>query len=196
MNALNSPLEVLAINYARFGFFDVLNNLWTWVGVLAETLGFWRIQAGAADARAASEASYCSVPNHPQPALHEDASSVGCPSVVDEKPIQWPDVSLVATASAHPLMTVSNGYEMTKRRFTVYYDDDWHSDDNQTEEDPVAVVGAEEVSGSEYRCGLEWWSRWERVLIVRNGDMGWCRYQDLAVFDGSVVRLWDDKRLQ
>lgn len=68
----------------------------------------------------------------------------------------------------------------------MYYEDDQVSDENQVEADLAAVVGAEEGAGGE----VEWWSGWERVLRVRNGDVGWCRYQDLAVLDGSVVRLW------
>ncbi|KAK4774634.1 hypothetical protein SAY86_009569 [Trapa natans] len=179
MDALDSSIEVLAIDYARCGFFALLNNLWTWATVAAAAIGFWRI-------RAAAGVTCCTVPDrhaHPhQRPFHEGASSVGCSSVPDEKPY-------VTTGSAYPLESASDGFEMvTKRRFTVYYDEECDSDeDDHMEMDPAVVVGVEE----EFSGSLGWWSGWERALRVRNGDMLWYRCQDMTVFDGNVVRLWD-----
>lgn len=180
------------IDYVRFGLFAVLDNLWTCVVVLTAAFSFQRIRAGAAAAVRATLATSRSSTADLQPRLQEDASSNGCSSVSDGKcrPSWWMEVSRVTTASPHPLVLAPGGYEMTKRRFTVYYDNDRVSDENQVEADPVAVVGAEEDGGG----GVEWWSGWERVLRTRNGDVGWCRYQDLTVLDGSVVRLWHGKR--
>ncbi|KAI3802821.1 hypothetical protein L1987_30964 [Smallanthus sonchifolius] len=32
---------------------------------------------------------------------------------------------------------------------------------------------------------------WEAVLKLKTAEIGWYRYQDLTVLDGSVVRLWN-----
>lgn len=195
-SALDTPLEALAIDCVRFGLFTVVSNLWTWVTVLTAALSFWRIRASPFAARAAPTVRCPSAPD-PQPPLREDASSSACrtSSVSDEKPCpsQRTSASHATAASSHPLVAASGDYGVTKGRFTVYYDDDRETDDNEMEE-LVAATGSERVGGGNYGSGLDWWGGWAMALKVRNGDSGWYRYQDRAVLDGSVVRLWDDHK--
>ncbi|KAL6965799.1 hypothetical protein U1Q18_036860 [Sarracenia purpurea var. burkii] len=50
MNALDSPVEVMAFNYLSFGFLTAANNnIWAWVAVMttAAAVSFWRIRASA-----------------------------------------------------------------------------------------------------------------------------------------------------
>ncbi|OWM84064.1 uncharacterized protein LOC116189550 [Punica granatum] len=200
MNALDSPLEALAINYVRFGLLAVVNNLWTWVAVVTAAVSFWRIRATATSVRAAAAVGCSSMPEPQSP--HEDAcsSSNECRSVLQGKPRpsrQADDVSSRGIAAlAHPLVAVSSKYDVTKGRFTVYYEDDRDVNHNQNEEaEATATVGAEKCDGGIYGSRLEWSGRRDMVFRVRNGDSGWYRYQDLKVFDGSVVRLWDDAHI-
>ncbi|GMJ07265.1 hypothetical protein like AT5G20790 [Hibiscus trionum] len=179
---LDSPLEALAFNYVSFGIFTVVNNLWALVAVVTAGLSFWRIRAAAAAAGATTSAG-CVQSDDQKPSL-----SISDRARDESRPIPeagdklTPSASVVET-SVSPLA----GRGVTKGgkfKVTVYYEDDREKSD-------VDVDG--EMTGTGWSDGggdcNEWW---ERVLRLRNGEMGWYRYQDLAALNGNVVRLWDE----
>ncbi|KAL0338855.1 UNVERIFIED_CONTAM: hypothetical protein Sangu_1407600 [Sesamum angustifolium] len=188
MNALDSPLEALALNYLSYGFFTAVNNIWAWVAVITAAVSFWRI-------RALSSASV-STPE-PRRWSQDTASSTSSsapPKVAERVAVGPAAVSTAGEAqlSSAPAKTScpTLGREAsTKTKFSLYYGEvDFREDDeggeNENDGDGAAVVG--EKSG---RYLSEDWER--MMVVVRMGDMGWYRWQDRAVFDGSVVRLWD-----
>ncbi|KAG5596185.1 hypothetical protein H5410_037417 [Solanum commersonii] len=96
-------------------------------------------------------------------------------------------------ASNNMMMLSDDAFsEGTKGKLTVYFkqdedgdecintsgDDDDDDDDQEGEEDH----------------GVEWFENWEKLLKLRNGEMGWYCYQDMKVINGSIVRLWDEQR--
>lgn len=165
MNALDSPIEALAINYVHFGFLAVAGNLWAWLTVVTAALSFWRIRTTFSSSRTVAKLSFPPPEEHRRPP-EEATPAVLCPS---------PAV----------LGTGLDSY-VAKRRFTMCFEMD------ATEEEEEAVEGKEVDGGC--AGGGEWWSGWENVLRERNGEVGWYSCQDLSVLDGRVVRLWDEDR--
>ncbi|XP_042509601.1 uncharacterized protein LOC122085196 [Macadamia integrifolia] len=86
-----------------------------------------------------------------------------------------------------------------KAKFTLYYSElnDKSSKEEEEEEDPIEDVDVLLCSSGAppellYSSGL-WCS--DGTSARREGDLlSWYRYQDLTVFNGSVVRLWDCHR--
>ncbi|KAL0410383.1 UNVERIFIED_CONTAM: hypothetical protein Slati_3628000 [Sesamum latifolium] len=191
MNALDSPLEALALNYLSYGFLTAVNNIWAWVAVITAAVSFWRIRA----------LSSAPVSTSPEPRCRSQdtasTSSSAPPKVAERAAAEPAAVSTAGEAqlSSAPTKTSCPTLERegsTKTKFSLYYEeDDFREDDeggeNEDDGDRAAVVG--EKSG---RCVSEDWER--MMVVVRTGDMGWYRWQDRAVFDGSVVRLWDQGR--
>ncbi|KAK4760085.1 hypothetical protein SAY87_023216 [Trapa incisa] len=170
----------------------VVNNLWACVAVLTAALSFWRIEATTVTATSVSRSSS---PPSPQqlPSPREDPIPIGIPRTLSSPVAHHKrSPSRKADVSEQPFVT-------TKRRFAAYYDvDDRREEDcDETEEPPVVATAAGTVSevirAGNYNIGtaLDWW---EMALKVRNGDSAPYRYQDRAVLDGSVVRLWKDTR--
>ncbi|KAK4783361.1 hypothetical protein SAY86_007735 [Trapa natans] len=170
----------------------VVNNLWACVAVLTAAPSFWRIEATTVTATSVSRSSS---PPSPQqlPSPREDPIPIGIPRTLSSPVAHHkPSPSRKADVSEQPFVT-------TKRRFAAYYDvDDRREEDcDETEEPPVVATAAGTVSevirAGNYNIGtaLDWW---EMALKVRNGDSAPYRYQDRAVLDGSVVRLWKDTR--
>ncbi|CAF2136865.1 hypothetical protein BRARA_B00907 [Brassica rapa] len=184
MATLDSPLEALALEYASFGCLAVVNNVWTWIAVVTAAVSFWRIRVTTIKVEDGHgcvllEGSKASKPEqetgHYQPqavagAVGETATAQGKETVVWE-----------------PLVCDEG---VTKGKLTMYYE--------VGVEGERCVDGDGEVTDVSYGGGLghcgEWWERWERVLKMRTGDDDWYRYVDVTVLNGSVVRLWDDKR--
>ena len=67
MNALDSPLEALALDYINVGFLTIVNNLWTWVAVITAAVSFWRIRVATGGAVAATSSDEC--PSQPSPPM-------------------------------------------------------------------------------------------------------------------------------
>ncbi|GAB4838108.1 hypothetical protein Ancab_027639 [Ancistrocladus abbreviatus] len=93
-----------------------------------------------------------------------------------------------------PSNSGSNGYDgVTKGKFTFAY----YSDEEEVEEreDDDGLVEVEWDEGVVRGC---WSDQETKVMDVMTGlrmeDMGWYKYQDLKVLDGSVVRLWEKGR--
>ncbi|TXG61698.1 hypothetical protein EZV62_013061 [Acer yangbiense] len=192
MNVLESPLEALAFNYLSFGFITAVNNLWTWVAVITAAVSFWKIKTAGG-----STTSY-SPDLHHQP--HNDPNTTGSQplpkiSPVDsiiEPPAPAPAAASDTTRSSSALCDVKDDGD-TKRKFTLYYQEEEMEESNTDGE--IKVVDQE--WGEEYYYyrdhihGREEW--WEKVMRFRVVDMGWRRYQDSTVINGNIVRLWDDE---
>ncbi|KAG2311256.1 hypothetical protein Bca4012_025704 [Brassica carinata] len=185
MATLDSPLEALALEYASFGCLAVVNNVWTWIAVVTAAVGFWRIRVvttikveeghgfGLLEGSKASKAQ--------QESGHHVPLAMAGPV---EKTATAPAKETVV---CEPLVC---GDGVTKGKLTLYYEVDVDGERCLDGDEELTAVSYGGCLGS---CG-EWWERWERVLKMRTGDDDWYRYVDVTVLNGSVVRLWDDKR--
>lgn len=195
MNALDSPLEALALDYINVGFLTIVNNLWTWVAVITAAVSFWRIRVATGGAVAATSSDES--PSQPSPPRY-DQSSIGSKPVSEIKvpDVQLPcddePVSISGSGSGSDedsgIMEVedvkADGVTKGAKFFAVYYEEnDCGEDDGELTAEESGVDGAVKVG--------EWWDSWERVLRMKMGEMGWYKYQDLTELNGNVVRLWD-----
>lgn len=178
MNELESPVEALALSYLTFGFLTAVNSIWTWIAVVTTAaVSVWKI-------RASSPVKIMDDSSTNQLAWFPSSSTVE--KIAGEEP-----VSTSSESSLEP----SPFFEevgRTSGKFTLYYQED----ENDFEDDDVNEYnndgGAIEDADLE---DLHWiGDDWEAVMNMRIGDMGWYRYQDSTVLDGSVVRLWEGRR--
>lgn len=152
----------------------------------AAAVGFWRIRivGSKADGSDASTLFTAPVPL-------EEAQEKVVPLVQSTK-----NEALLSSSCS-----VDRSVEMVgtpKVRFTAYFEEEddcigcCHVEDE--EEEPTVNV-AEEFGHREVEVVS--WEReemevnWEDMVVRRRGDLGWYSYQDMAVLNGSVVRLWD-----
>lgn len=160
----------------------------TWIALLAAAaVGFWRIRivGSKADGSDASTLFTAPVPL-------EEAQEKVVPLVQSTKN----EVSLSSSCS------IDRSVEMVgtpKVRFTAYFEEEddcigcCHVEDEE-EEPTVNVVeefGHREVEVEVSREREEMEVKWEDMVVRRRGDLGWYSFQDMAVLNGSVVRLWD-----
>ncbi|KAL8137215.1 hypothetical protein V2J09_003216 [Rumex salicifolius] len=153
----------------------LLNSIWTWVAVMTAALGFWRIRSLKPDLIPDPDPAekVCQQPNLPV-----QANPV--------RPIQDPTaIEMDRTASTSRLPDERVTTTMTKgNKFKAYYYC-MHEE---------AVVGERENGGDTVAVVEEWRSESAAAAALvagRREEMGWYRYQDRRVLDGSVVRLWD-----
>ncbi|KAF8092170.1 hypothetical protein N665_0422s0006 [Sinapis alba] len=181
MATLESPLEALALEYATFGCLAVVNNVWTWIAVVTAAVSFWRIRVttikvedghvleGLTSSKAEQETSQL-----------EPQAMTG--------PVEETVTAQAKGTEVLEPLVCDDG--VTKGKLTMYYEVDV---DGERCVDRDGELTAVNYGGGLGHCG-EWWERWERVLKMRNGNDDWYRYVDVTVLNGSVVRLWDDKR--
>ncbi|KAK8545269.1 hypothetical protein V6N13_066555 [Hibiscus sabdariffa] len=175
---LDSTVEALTFNFASYGVFTLVNNLWTWVAVIMAAVSFWRMRATAATL------SCFEKPDDQKPST----SITGRPE--EKNPTL--SASVGETSRVWPLVCNDGGMTKGEKfKWTVYYEDGDRETDDGGMDMTVAEWskgdgGREEKEGS--GGGGEWW---ERVLKVRKGEMMCYGYQDLTVLNGNVVRLWD-----
>lgn len=194
MNALDhSPFEALALNYLRYGFLTAVNSIWTWVAFVTAAVSFWRIRAASSPLVSRPDPRGCI----------QDAVSTSSSPLKTAEEVEPASASTPAGETKHLLSartTASCGVAESEgiskvKKFSLYYNEDIFReiDEGGGEEgdggcngDRAAVMGEK----------LGWWCDdvWERRMVVRMGNMGWHRCQDLAVLDGSVVRLWGGRR--
>ncbi|XP_021805071.1 uncharacterized protein LOC110749299 [Prunus avium] len=193
-SVLDSPLEALAFNYASFGLFTVVNNLWTWVAVVTAAVSFLSLRRRPST-RAASTAISSSCLKFNSPPSNDDRSSNGLslvPEITPSETAEEPPCSVLSPVAA-PCKFEDDRVVVTKGlKYTLYYADKAEGDVDLTAEEEEEEAG--ECAGDEAvaeGCG-EWL---EGVLGLRLGEMGWYRHQDLTELNGNVVRLWDDCRV-
>ncbi|PIN20062.1 hypothetical protein CDL12_07248 [Handroanthus impetiginosus] len=187
MNALDSPLEALALNYLSYGFLTAVNSLWAWVAVITAAVSFWRIRALSSQPVLRVE---------PRSRSQDAASTSSSAPKVAEKAVAEPATVSTTRLSSAPttsMMCCGNVLESeggTKTKFSLFYKEDDFGEDNEGGE--MEDDGGRDVVVREKLGG--WCDDWERMMVLRMGDLGWYRWQDRTVVDGSVVRLWDSCR--
>ena len=137
MNVLDSPLEALAFNYVSFGFFTVVNNLWTWIAVVTAAVSFWRIRVAGGVFPAEESAPL------------DDRStrrSVPAPETPPEKPAPVaspPPEEKSPSQCLSPTRCVEEvGATRGSPKFALYYyDNDTDGDVTVTEEEEELVDG-------------------------------------------------------
>ncbi|KAF8113403.1 hypothetical protein N665_0050s0057 [Sinapis alba] len=175
MATLDSPLEALAFEYASFGVLAIVNNVWTWIAVVTAAVSFWRMRV-----------TTIGDDGHHGSGLLEESEQE--PQEV-AGPVKETVVAQVEETEVWETLMCDDG--VTKGKMTMYYEVD--VDGGRYVDVDGELTSAVNYGGGLGDCG-EWWEQWERVVKMRNGDEDWYRYVDLMVINGSVVRLWDDKR--
>ncbi|KAK4391903.1 hypothetical protein Sango_1968100 [Sesamum angolense] len=175
MSALNhSPFEAIALDYLSYGFLTAFNSVWTWVAVITAALSFWSIRALSSPLVSMTEPV-----DSIQDALSASEEEFGHASASTPG-----ETKHLLSAGPTTSCGVAEGEGSSKVKFSLCYDEDIfrESDEGGEDEDDGGKIG--------------WWCDdvWERTTVVRMGDMGWYRCQDLAALDGSVVRLWGGRR--
>ncbi|KAG7609913.1 hypothetical protein ISN44_As05g019740 [Arabidopsis suecica] len=185
MSTLESPLEALAFEYASFGVFAVVNNVWTWIAVVTAAVSFWRITVttiGVGDGHA------CVLIEELTGSKSENESGR-----LEPKSITGPVKETVArvkeTVTKTEPLICDDG--VTKGKLTMYYEVDVDVDGGRCVNGDLTAVS---YGGGLGNYGGDWWEKWDGVVRMRNGDDSWYRYVDLTVINGNVVRLWDDNK--
>ncbi|KAD6795242.1 hypothetical protein E3N88_06138 [Mikania micrantha] len=164
------PMEALAIDYLT----HTVLNVWTWLAFLTAALSFWKIKS-----------SIHSPPHHHSLKLSSPPVQPHATSAEPDPDDQQDRILAPAT----PLFTPSTAFcSLENRRsgkFRVYYGEVDNEDDGM-------FIGRSErrMMGSVRRVSVRVDDGWEALLKMKTAEMGWYRYQDLTVLDGSVVRLW------
>ncbi|XP_042480344.1 uncharacterized protein LOC122061198 [Macadamia integrifolia] len=208
MEVFQSPVEALAFNYVSFGFLATVQSFLTCIAIVTAAISFWRIRAVGSNSFHGTKSPSSGDSNSPP------SFDGRCRSTVN---LSSPPMQVVSTWSApesekekkekpfHQEKICSsfggvgaikydddkegNGHcRVIKDKFTLYY---------QGEEDtiPIAGVGVDVVCSyrEEIYYSDERWSC-DVIRMRRRSDLGWYHSQDLTVFNGSVVRLWDCHR--
>ncbi|XP_057501363.1 uncharacterized protein LOC130785255 [Actinidia eriantha] len=201
MNALDSQLEALAFNYLSFGFARIVNNIWAWVVVVSAAVNFWllsavRIVSGATESADQPTAVPTKAPKAVLAAVVETTTEgMTRGGKFTKALIDQP--TIVSTTVTRTVVAVVETIEGTTRggKFTVFYE----GDEVEVEVEGEAEEGGDNfggfgavVGGGKEDC--HWSEDWNRMLVMRMGDIEWYRYQDLTVLNGNVVRLWDGCR--
>lgn len=186
MATLVSPLEALAFEYVSFGVLAVINNVWTWIAVVTAAVSFWRIRVTTIgdDGRRHG----CGLLEE-QTASKTEQERQGVAGPVKETAEARVEEALVMKTEVWETLMCDDG--VTKGKMTMYYE--VYVDGGRDVDEDGELTSAVNYGCGSGDCG-EWWERWEGVVKMRNGDENWYRYVDLMVINGSVVRLWDDKR--
>lgn len=201
MATLDSSLEALAFEYASFGVFAVVNNVWTWIAVVTAAVSFWRIRVTSIgdghgcvllEELSGSESQPQSItgPVKETVALVKETVTKTEVYVPQSRtvPVKETVARVKETVTQTEPLLCDDGATKGKK-LTMYYEVD--VDGGRCVDGELTAVS---YGGGLGNCGGEWWEKWERVLRMRNGDDGWYRYVDLTVINGKVVRLWDDNR--
>ncbi|KAL0344994.1 UNVERIFIED_CONTAM: hypothetical protein Sradi_4330700 [Sesamum radiatum] len=186
MSALyHSPFESLALDYLSCGFLTVVNSVWTWLAVITAALSFWRIRALSSPLVSKPEprGSIQDVVSTSKDEVGHALASASTPG----------ETKHLLSAGPTTSCSGAEGEGSSKVKFSLCYNEDisWESDEDEDVGGCNGGGPAVTMSGK-----IGWWSEdvWERTTVVRMGDMGWYRCQDLAALDGSVVRLWGGRR--
>lgn len=184
MNALDSPLEAIALRYLSYDALTMIfNNFWTWLAVL--TAGaisfFWTMKSPVGKVSPKSDpVCFCNPDSTKMvsPPLQPELLEVE--SDLTRNPIEG--VKATTTAPLAPAVGSTDG--VTRGKFMVYYYEERENMCNDDEFEKEYVDGHAELS---------WVNRWEWERMGED-EMGLYSYQDLTVLNGNVVRLWDNSR--
>ncbi|KAM0018251.1 hypothetical protein Hdeb2414_s0027g00697011 [Helianthus debilis subsp. tardiflorus] len=141
------------------------HTVWAWIAFLTAALSFWKIKPSPSPPPAHPISTSTSPP--PPPPLSDD----------EPDPDDQQEVPSSSTTISCSLENRRSG------KFRVYYDG-------------IALAAARTrrpIKGSVHnpeRLVLGDHG-WEALLKLKTAEMGWYRYQDLTMLDGSVVQLWN-----
>ncbi|CAI9766608.1 unnamed protein product [Fraxinus pennsylvanica] len=183
MNSLDSPLEALAFNNSSYGLLTAVNSIWPWVAVLTAAVSFWRIRALSSSNLVPRGRSPDGVSTLSSSPLKMDDGVAAERQVATVSSTQF-DTEHFSGSNTNCRVLEREG--STKGKFTLYY-----CDEEECRTGEGGDNGGEAVVNEKRG---RWCDDWERMMIVKMGDMGWYQYLDLTVLDGNVVRLWDSPR--
>ncbi|KAJ0745692.1 hypothetical protein HanPI659440_Chr10g0401401 [Helianthus annuus] len=161
--SMSMALEALAISY-------LTHTVWAWIAFLTAALSFWKIKPSPSPSPLPPPAHPISTSTSPPPPPP--------PPLSDDEPD--PDDQQEVPSSTTIFCSLEN---RRSGKFRVYYDG-------------IAVAAARTrrpIKGSVHnpqRLVLGDHG-WEALLKLKTAEMGWYRYQDLTMLDGSVVQLWN-----
>ncbi|WOK95824.1 hypothetical protein Cni_G04531 [Canna indica] len=110
------------------------------------------------------------------------------------------ELSVTARPASFP---VEEAASTPKARFTVYFsastesrhveEDDAHYCEKPEEREEYFSRSSADIDRRVTPLTLWDGGSWslEWMVVKRNGDLGWYRYQDMAALNGSVVKLWN-----
>ncbi|XP_047052520.1 uncharacterized protein LOC124658143 [Lolium rigidum] len=196
------PAEAMALHlYSLPAAANTVASLFAWlVAALAAAVGLWRIRAVGSSNRLPSAGARSALveveKQQPRP----------LPSPAVDEPRPRPARAEVW----EPASPFSEPSSPSKVRFTAYYGgagaggDDGVVDGTKKcagrdeDDDGVSVHASEivprrttsmRIRSTPSTAACSWEER--EMAVRRRGDLGWYRHLDMAMLDGSVVRLWD-----
>uniref|UniRef100_A0ACD5XLN6 Uncharacterized protein n=1 Tax=Avena sativa TaxID=4498 RepID=A0ACD5XLN6_AVESA len=196
------PADAMALHlYSLPAASNTVASLFAWVvAALAAAVGLWRIRAVGSSNKSPSSGARSTLLDVNKQKLQPIPSSA-----VDE-PRPRP-ARAEPTEPASPFCEPSSP---SKVRFTAYYggavaggndgvvDGTKKSAERYEDEDVVPVDASEivprrtawiRIRSTPSTAASSWEER--EMAVRRRGDLGWYRHLDMAVLEGSVVRLWD-----
>ncbi|KAG8373865.1 hypothetical protein BUALT_Bualt11G0069700 [Buddleja alternifolia] len=182
MDALSSPIEGLIFNYLSYGVSTAVNNIWAWVAVITAAVSFWGLRALSSPlvSTRGGIQDDASLPSTPPEMAAVEVRELATVSSLGES-------ERLLSASNTTTCCVLEREGSSKVKFSLYFDEDGSEESGDDGDDNGG--GAVEVSE---KLGFLHNDVWRRMMVVKMGDMGWYRCQDLTVLNGSVVRLWDN----
>ncbi|XP_073137858.1 uncharacterized protein [Henckelia pumila] len=174
-------MDALALNYLSYGLLTAVNRmLAAWLAAVTAAFSFWRMGPS-------------SPPRPEQRGRCRDAATL---LQLEEPAVESVSTDGRETNNNYCISALETTENSTKgRKFVLYYRNDDFREGGVVEavhDDDEDDDGVSAEIGEKFRR----WSDdvdWERKMEIRMGgrDMGWYRCQDLAAFNGSVVRFWD-----
>ncbi|KAF5788635.1 hypothetical protein HanXRQr2_Chr10g0466181 [Helianthus annuus] len=140
------------------------HTVWAWIAFLTAALSFWKIKPS---------------PSPLPPPAHPISTSTSPPPPLSDDEPDPDDQQEVPSSSTTIFCSLEN---RRSGKFRVYYDGI-----------AVAARTRRPIKGSVHnpqRLVLGDHG-WEALLKLKTAEMGWYRYQDLTMLDGSVVQLWN-----
>ncbi|KAL5995746.1 hypothetical protein ACLOJK_025815 [Asimina triloba] len=187
MDVLGIPLESLFLGGHCLA---TARSIWACIAVLTAAVSFWRITAVGSRPHHKSSDANPSFRDQLQPNV--ESAETEAPQVPRQ-----PDLTPAAELAAFP--RDEGGRKGVK--FAAYYcevDDDGarnkEEEDGRNEEDEAVGRACDGVFDGVWGFDAGVGMMIQLPVVMRTGDLGWYRCQDLTVLNGSVVRLWDGGR--
>ncbi|GAB2246950.1 hypothetical protein Droror1_Dr00006832 [Drosera rotundifolia] len=201
----SSRLEPLL--FSDLGGF-VVHNVWTWVALLSAALGFFGLRLFPVPSTPSSPTTTTTTNPFASNTRSDDdhSTSVTTPSSSLPDHQTSSDSTTTTTISASTTTTeigIDGCCTIRRRKITAAYYRDEEVEDGVAEEEEVEEIGVDDDVdfGGTGGGGDDVVMRWQEasrcaeleyeVVMMRMREMGWYKFQDLSVLDGSVVRLWE-----
>ncbi|KAJ3695768.1 hypothetical protein LUZ60_001145 [Juncus effusus] len=190
MEFLEMPYEPISFRFHSLVASSAGGSLLTCLAVLAAAaVGFWRMRTNG------SRPDASSILTSSSSSEEEEALK----KVVPE-PVQVHEEAVRSMEYEAVSPSCSDGMNTPKIRFMAYFDSEssigcCHLEDEDEEEEIEDYCSCEESDYKEASLPRlekekEEVKYWEE-MVLKKRDLGWYSFQDMAVLNGSVVRLWD-----